>query len=192
MNQDEWHYRDAIPEEIKDPDMLDRITMFFSNLSKVIDRIKPERKRYLIEVIQIEETQHNHYKFKSQELFTTLTLTTEGKPNQKVEVEPKDLYEVPVGIKGFLVFLWTGQAKHYMMIVNDTGKPIPETKAEIKGKVLKVARDWKGLGKAIKDSFGSRVEIPRIALIALVFVAIAIMAYLVAKGHIPLPRSWTQ
>jgi len=176
LNQDEWHYRTEIPEE----------------KPKSSDRIRSERKRYLIEVIQVEETQHNHYKFKSHDLFTTLKLTTEGRPDQKVEVEPKDLYEVPAGITGFFRFIWTGQAKHYMMIVNDLGKPIIETKAEIKGKVLKVARDWKGLGKAIKDSFGSRFEIPRIALIALVFVAVAVMAYLVAKGYIPLPRSWSQ
>ena len=151
------------------------------------------RKKYLIEVIQIGSGDHTHIQKRTNDL----SLVIEGKgPDDsdiEIKVSPKDLYEVPISfLPGFIKFLRTGMIRHYVIIVNPEGIPIEEKSPEISGKVLKVARDWRGLGKAISDSFGSNWEIPRIGIVLGIGLALLIFAVFVWRGWIPLPRSWTQ
>jgi hypothetical protein len=73
------------------------------------------------------------------------------------------------------------------MIVNSKGEAIRETKPDVSGKVLTVARDWKGLGSAISDAFGSRFQLPSGLFILAIGAAIVILGVLVYLGYIPTP-----
>lgn len=149
------------------------------------------RHKYLLEIIQISEKKHIHMEKRTSNLFLMVESTLENGDTIEIEVEPKDLYEVPHGcLSGTIVWLKTGQRKHYLMVVNKEGKAIKEIQPAISGKVLRVARDWKGLDRAISDSFGSDLPLGRIALIGAVLVGVVIAGYLVWKGFIPTPRSW--
>ena len=149
------------------------------------------RERNLIEIIRISEKQNDHLFVKSDSLFETISSKFGGDTEIEIKIEPRDLYEVSInGFLNFLIWVGTGRINHYIMVINEDGKPIIEEPPEISGKVLKVARDWKGLGKAIRDSFGSGFEMPRIALVAGIGVGILILIFLIWRGYIPLPRSW--
>ena len=151
------------------------------------------RHRYLIEVIQIRENSHIHIRKRTNDLALVIEAKGEDGAEINIKVEPKDLYEVPINFF-FWVPKWvkTGMLRHYVIVVGPDGKPIKEDSPSISGKVLKVARDWRGLGKAISDSFGSNWEIPRIGLIIAIGAALLLFGFLVWRGTIPLPRSWTQ
>ena len=149
------------------------------------------RERYLIEVIRVDETQHSHIFKRTDHLFEKIIDENEAGEEIEIEVEPKDLYEVPqFHLINFFVWLVTGRVSHYIMIVNSQGKAIREIEPMVSGKVLKVARDWKGLDKAIHDAFGSRFQIPRIGLVVVLGVSILVLFFLVWKGFIPLPARW--
>lgn len=149
------------------------------------------RHKYLLEIIQISEKKHIHLEKRSSDLFLTVESVLDDEETVEIEVEPKDLYEVPHGfLSGTISYLKTGQRKHYLMVVNKEGQAIKETQPAISGKVLRVARDWKGLDRAISDSFGSDLPLGRIAVIVAVLGGVVIVGYLVWKGFIPTPRSW--
>lgn len=150
-----------------------------------------DRKKYRIEIIRVDETQHNHLFHKTNNLFAEIKDKNEEGKEITIKVEPKDLYEVKL-MEPFKFLRWalTGTIQKYIMIVNSNGVAIREKKPKVSGKVLKVARDWRGLGKAINDSFGTRFDIPRVGLVVLVVGAIAVLFLLVKSGYIPLPRSW--
>lgn len=147
------------------------------------------RERNLIEVIRVDETEHNHKFVRTNDLFETVEDINEAGETITIEIKPKDLYEVPQNsMMGFFVWLFTGRAKHYVMVVNQAGTPIKETTPKVSGKVLKVARDWKGLGRAIKDAFGSRFSLPAPKMILIIGIAIAVLGILIYMGWIPLPE----
>ncbi len=149
------------------------------------------RHKYLIEIIQISEKRHVHTEKRTNYLYLTATVPLDGEETAEIKIEPKDLYEVPHGWLTSLLFrLRTGQIKHYLIVVNKEGEPIKEDQPKISGKVLRVARDWKGLDKAISDSFGSDLPLGRIAMIGAVIVMVVIVAVLIWKGFIPTPRNW--
>lgn len=149
------------------------------------------RANYLLEIIRVSDKKHVHLEKRSDDLFITIEDTLDDDTKIEIKVEPKDLYEVKHGILSKIWFyIRTGQTKHYLMVVNQKGEPIKETAPEISGKVLRVARDWKGLGRAISDSFGSDLPLGRIAMVGGVLIGVAIVAYLISKGFIPMPESW--
>ena len=150
------------------------------------------RQKYLIEVIQMKEMVNTHVLKRTDDLFTEINIKKEDESNVTITVAPRDLYEVETNLfKGFWVWATKGQKKHYLMIVDKEGNPITEGSATISGKVLKVARDWKGLDGAVKDSFGSSLGMGRLGFIGLIVVAVIVLGVLVWRGVIPLPRSWT-
>lgn len=147
------------------------------------------RERNLIELIRIDETQHNHNFIRTNDLFETVQDTNEKGEDIEIEIKPKDLYEVPQNIlMGFIVWIFSGRAKHYIMVVDQAGNPIKEIAPKVSGKVLKVARDWKGLGKAIKDAFGSGLNLPAPKIILIIVGAIIVLGFLIYSGYIPLPK----
>lgn len=149
------------------------------------------RERNLIEIIRISEKQNDHLFVKSDSLFQTVSSKFGGDEDIDIKIEPRDLYEVSSNFfLELLVWIATGRSRHYIMVIDPKGKPIVEKAPEISGKVLKVARDWKGLGKAIKDSFGTGFEMPSFALVAGIGVGVLILVFLIWRGYIPLPRSW--
>jgi len=149
-----------------------------------------ERKPHLIEVIMIEDTKHTHRIIRSDDLVSTIKFKKADGSEIDISVEPRDLYEVNRGLGGLINQIRYGEKDHYLVIVNKDGSPIIETNPAISGKVLKVARDWKGLGKAINDSFGGRFQIPRVGLVVVVGLAVAVLIFGVWRGWIPTPRSW--
>lgn len=150
---------------------------------------KSGRERNLIEVIRVDETQHGHKFVRTNDLFETISDKNEAGEEIEITIKPKDLYEVPHNIiTGFFTWLFSGQVKHYVMVVNQSGVPIKETAPAVSGKVLKVARDWKGLGKAISDAFGSRFRLPNAKMILVIGIAIAVLGILIYLGVIPLPE----
>lgn len=150
------------------------------------------REKNLIEIIRVDQTQHSHIFKRTDNLFEEITDKNEEGEDIIIKVEPKDLYEVgPNHLINFFVWVFTGRIKHYVMIVNSKGIAIKEKLPDVTGKVLIVARDWKGLDKAINDSFGSRFQIPRIALVGVVGLAVLALAFLVWRGIIPLPARWS-
>lgn len=149
------------------------------------------RHKYLLEIIRVSDKKHVHVEERTDDLFLEVKNKLDDGPEITIKVEPKDLYEVPHNfISRFISWARTGQTKHYLMAVNDKGEPFIENAPAISGKVLRVARDWKGLGKAINDSFGSDLPLGRIAMIGGVLIAVAIVAVLVYNGFIPTPESW--
>jgi hypothetical protein len=152
---------------------------------------KKGKGKYLIEIIMVDETQHKHIFKRTSKTFLKFKEKNQEGKEVEIIIEPKDLYEVPINvISGFFSMLIKGIVQNYIAIVNKEGKAIMETDPAISGKVLKVARDWKGLDKAVSDSFGSRFEIPKIALIGALLVFVAIIVVLIWKGIIPVPSSW--
>ncbi len=146
----------------------------------------------LIEVIRVDKTQHSHIFKRTNNLFETIEDINEDGETIEIKVEPKDLYQVPVNhIINFFVWVFTGRMRHYIMIVNSKGEPIREISPKVSGKVLLVARDWKGLDSAINDAFGARFKIPRLGVIAIIGVSILILAVLVWRGFIPIPARWS-
>ena len=148
------------------------------------------RTKNLIELIVIEETQHTHQEIRTDDLFSEITFTKMDGTKDTLTVQPRDLYEVGGGLFGFLKWIRYGQKKHYLMVIREDGTPIKEKDPEISGKVLRVAKDWRGLGKAIHDSFGSRFQIPRMGLVIAVGIGVAVIIFLVWRGFIPTPTSW--
>lgn len=148
------------------------------------------RQPYLIEVIMIGKTQHNHTQIRTDDLFSEIDLRLDDGSEIKVSVEPRDLYETSRGIFGFIKWIRKGEKNHYILVVNEKGEPIIESKPEISGKVLRVARDWKGLGKAINDAFGGRLQLPRKSLVISVGIGVLIIIFGVWRGWIPTPSSW--
>ncbi len=150
------------------------------------------RHKYLIEIIQVTEKKHVHLEKRTDDLFLTAEIPLDDSESKnEVKIEPKDLYEVPHGLVPSILFrLQTGQIKHYLMVVNKDGVPIKEVSPKISGKVLRVARDWKGLDKAISDSFGSDLPMGRIAMLIGVVAMVGIVAFLIWKGFIPIPGEW--
>jgi hypothetical protein len=147
--------------------------------------------RLLIETIIVDENQHKHIFNRTNDTFFSFTDKNEAGEEITIEIEPKDLYEIPSNfIVQFLSMLITGVVAQYLVVVNKQGQPIKEGECEISGKVLKVARDWKGLDQAIKDSFGSQFNMPRLGLIVGIALAILVIGFLVWKGFIPTPQSW--
>jgi hypothetical protein len=154
-----------------------------------LDVEKKGRLRYLVEVIRVDETQHGHKFVRTHDLFENITDENEAGEEITIEIKPKDLYEKPTNlIAGFFNWIFTGQVKHYVMVVNQNGKAIKEKAPKVSGKVLKVARDWKGLGKAIKDAFGGGFSLPSSKMILVIIGAIIVLAGLVYSGWIPLPE----
>ena len=151
------------------------------------------RNKYLIEIVRVGDNQHEHVEKRSDTLSFDVEAKKKDGSDIVIKVEPKDLYEVPINAFSKLIkWLKTGQTNHYLLVVGPDGTPIKETAPAISGKVLKVARDWRGLGKAISDSFGSNFQIPLIAIILALVGAVLLFGFLVWRGTIPLPRSWTQ
>jgi hypothetical protein len=154
---------------------------------------KSGRERYLVEVIRVDETEHGHKFVRTHDLFENIKDINEAGKEIEIEIKPKDLYEVPNNpITGFFTWIFSGRVKHYVMVVNSKGKPIKEKAPEVSGKVLKVARDWKGLGKAISDAFGSRFRLPSSKMILVILGAVAVLAGLIYLGWIPLPEGVIQ
>lgn len=159
-------------------------------VGSALNNFYAKRFAHTIEVIMIEETQHTHTLVRTNDIFSEIDLTLGDGTKLAVKVEPRDLYEVSRGIFGFLKRIRTGEKDHYLLIVDSEGNPIKEVAPKISGKVLRVARDWKGLGKAIHDSFGGRFQIPRTALVVAVGVGVVVIVFLVWRGFIPTPTSW--
>jgi hypothetical protein len=149
------------------------------------------RTKYLLEIIRITSSKHVHLEERTNDLFFDITDKLDDETEITINVEPKDLYEVPHNfISRGIAWMKTGQEIHYLMVVNDKGKPIKEKPPAISGKVLRVARDWKGLGRAISDSFGSDLPMGRIAMVGALIIGIGLVAFLIWKGWIPTPESW--
>lgn len=160
-----------------------------SLLKRVRSRLA-DRKKNLIELIFLGEKQHIHVLIRTNDLFSKIKETLPDGSKINIDVQPRDLYEVPGGLLGFIPWIIKGQKNHYLLVVNKEGEPIIETAPAISGKVLRVARDWKGLGKAIKDSFGGQFEVPRLALVIAIALGVGVIAFLILRGDIPLPASW--
>jgi hypothetical protein len=152
----------------------------------------PKQKgKYLIEIIMVDESQHKHIFKRTNDTFLKFKEKNQEGEEVDISIEPKDLYEIPSNIFfSFFSMLFRGIIQHFLVIVNKTGTPIKETAPAISGKVLKVARDWKGLDKAVNDSFGSRFEIPKLAMLGALVIFVIIIVFLIWKGFIPLPSSW--
>lgn len=149
------------------------------------------RHKYLLEILRVSEKKTVHREERTDDLFVEVTDTLDDDTTITIKVEPKDLYEVPHNvISRFISWAMTGQTKHYLMVVNDKSETFIEAAPAISGKVLRVARDWKGLGKAISDSFGSDLPMGRIAMIGAIIIGVALIAFLISKGYIPTPESW--
>ncbi len=149
------------------------------------------RNKYLVEVLRITENKHTYTVKQTDELFIEIKDKLDDDTEISIKVEPKDLYEIPYSfIPRVIAWIKTGQRKHYLMVVNNQGKPITETAPAISGKVLRVARDWKGLDTAISDNFGNDLPIKRIAMIGAIIISVGIIAFLIYSGYIPTPESW--
>ncbi len=149
------------------------------------------RHKYLLEILRVSEKKHVHLEEKTNDLFVEVKTKLDDGTEITINVEPKDLYEIPHNfISRGIEWIRTGREKHYLMVVNDQGEPITETPPAISGKVLRVARDWKGLGKAISDSFGNDLPMGRIAMIGAIIIGVTLIAFLISKGYIPTPESW--
>jgi hypothetical protein len=147
------------------------------------------REKFLIEIIRIDKTQHNHTFKRTNNLFNKVIQKNEQGQEITIDVEPKDLYKVPPNhIINFFIWIITGRTDHYVMIVNSKGEPIEEITPSVSGKVLKVARDWKGLGKAVNHAFGRRFDLSGNTMIIALGLAIIVLAFLVYRGYIPIPE----
>ncbi len=155
-----------------------------------LNKIHAKRHAHLIEVIMIGKTQHTHTQIRTNDLFSEIDLKLDDDSEITVSIEPRDLYETSRGIFGFMKWIRKGEKNHYILIVNENGEPISESTPDISGKVLRVARDWKGLGKAISDSFGGRLQLPRMTLVIGVGIGVLIIIIGVWRGWIPTPTSW--
>jgi hypothetical protein len=148
--------------------------------------------KYFIEIIMLDENSHTHIFHRTDMPYFKLYEKNQQGESIEINVQPKDLYQV----KSFFLFelialIFKGYLQHFLVIVNEKGEPIKEIKPAINGKVLLVARDWKGLKEAVNDSFGSRIQIPRMAIVGAVVLAVIVIAGLIYTGYIPLPNTWS-
>lgn len=141
----------------------------------------------LVEIIRIDKNQHVHEYIKVEDLAGLVDQTNDAGEMIQIKIQPKDLYEVP---HNWLWLLLKGYSKHYLLIVKSDGEAIKEENPKVSGKVLKVARDWKGLGKAINDAFGARFQLPSRAMFLGIAGAIILLGVLIYMGWIPIPQRW--
>lgn len=144
------------------------------------------RKKYEILIIRVEETEHNYKYIRTDELNGEYTDMNNDGIQIKINYNVKDLYEIPQGFSGMYNFYRYGIIRRYLVLVNKDGSIITETPPKITGNVLKVARDWKGLGNAIKSAFG-KPGLPKVLMIVVIAVAIIILLILMKSGYLQLP-----
>lgn len=145
------------------------------------------RKKYLLRLIKIGPDEHKHRVFRTDELFFKITEKINDE-DKELNFSVKDFYTVKHDlVTGFFIWFFTGLNKEYLIVINSEGEIIKEVKPEISGKVLKVARDWRGLDKAINSAFPRNLEIPKIGYAFLIIGAIIILYLLIKSGWIPMP-----
>lgn len=156
------------------------------------------RKRHSIRVITVGPDYHKQKLIRTSENYVDLEIPEDPKdPNNKnVKLTRYTMhYFYEFKINDFLAFLrwiFTGIIKSFVLVIDENGDPFEETPPEISGKVLKVAKEWKGLDKAIKSAFMKDGDLPRWIIIIVIIIAIAVLALLIKSGWIPLPEGFLQ
>lgn len=148
------------------------------------------RKKYEMTIIRIGKNEHNHRIERTDSTYFKIVEKIQGE-DKNIEFGLEDLYEK----KEFFLSAWfslifSGIVAKYFIIIDNEGNVITETKPSNSGKLLKVARDWKGLDKAIKTAFMEKFDLPRWGFLVVIVIAIVVLFLLLKSGWIPLPEGW--
>jgi hypothetical protein len=148
---------------------------------------KIQRKKYLIEIVSMDKTQNVHTYIRTDNLFVKYKDENEQGLKIDTEIQPKHLYEKKVGfLRGWVRWLFTGITKEYIAILDFSGAVIEEKESKVSSRVLKVAKDWKGLDQAINSAFKKDLELPENLVLYIVGAIALILILLVATGRLNL------
>ena len=144
--------------------------------------------KYKVTIIKVNEDSQDIMDVYTEKIPFKVKWTEEG---EETEYGTKDLYEVKTNPFSRLYYrLFKKREKAFMIVVDKNNEPFKEVEPKISGKVLKVAKEWKGLDKAIKSAFSTPFELPRWGILVLVLLALGVLVGLIRSGYIPVPEGF--